>query len=264
MKRLNAFLALFVVFTVVFLCSCGAKKQKSTESAESSAYSASADGNDSNDVSAPDFSVNSIKAYTNVSANNVEADLPEMSFGDIKPYVASDASALSKAEQEEIVRKHKDLLAKLDAAFKSYNINVNINQATGEAALDSSVLFGGDSAELTGSGKSFLKSFINAYSSVLLDKDFDGFIAKVYVEGHTAPVGENSYEKGLPLSKERADVVLNYCLSDECGLSDGSVSALKKIMEAKGFSDAFPVKDKNGNVDMEASRRVNFKFVINI
>ncbi len=275
MKKIQIIAALLIVSIIVILSACGTKKKNTEDSISSSADSSETlSSSNSGEYKVQSFSYKtlydatfpslSIQTYK-VNPNAVQTiSFPDFSLSGIQPYVAKDPSELSEKEQEEIVRKHKELMAKLDKAFKSYNIKVAINQATGEAALDSSVLFGGDSAELTKSGKSFLKSFISAYSSVLLDKDFDGFIAKILVEGHTAPVGENSYEKGLPLSKERADAVMNYCLSDECGLSGESIASLKKIMETHGLSDAFPVKDKNGNVDMEASRRVSFKFVINI
>ena len=78
------------------------------------------------------------------------------------------------------------------------------------------------------------------------------------VEGHTAPVGNSSYEEGLPLSEERAAVVKNYCLSlTEYALQDGD-------LEDIGYSNSKPIKDKDGKVDMAASRRVSFRFIINL
>ena len=81
------------------------------------------------------------------------------------------------------------------------------------------------------------------------------------VEGHTAPVEGGTYESGLPLSQERANNVKNYCMSSETGVD---VSKLAANLEAVGYSNSKPIKDASGNVDMAASRRVSFRFVINL
>ena len=51
-----------------------------------------------------------------------------------------------------------------------------------------------------------------------------------------------------------------YCLSDECGAN----SALAAMMEAAGYAYDKPVYDENGEVNMEASRRVAFRFFVNV
>ena len=141
---------------------------------------------------------------------------------------------------------------------------MKVDSATGEVSLDSSVLFGGDSAVLSADGKAFLNRFISAYSSVMLDDEFDGFISKIMVEGHTAPVAGDTFEDGLPLSQERAGVVRSYCLSDEAGLSPQSRTTLSSLMEAAGLSNSYPVKKADGSVVMAASRRVAFRFIVNL
>lgn len=60
---------------------------------------------------------------------------------------------------------------------------------------------------------------------------------------------------GLPLSKERAQNVLAYCSSKDAKFC--------KTMEAIDYSNTRPIYDSEGNVDMDASRRVSFKCVVN-
>lgn len=69
------------------------------------------------------------------------------------------------------------------------------------------------------------------------------------------------YERGLSLSEERAENVKNYCLSKEIGVD---ISKLASSMETIGYSLGKPVYDNNGGVDIEASRRVSFRFIVNL
>ena len=143
--------------------------------------------------------------------------------------------------------------------FVRYQLEVA--DENGEIALDSSVLFGGDSAELTASGKTFLNKFIKAYTTVAFSEKYEGFISKTMVEGHTAPVNGSTYASGLQLSEERALNVKNYCLSAETGVD---VSKISKSLENVGYSNSQPVYDKDGKVNMAASRRVSFRFIVNV
>lgn len=171
---------------------------------------------------------------------------------------------LTESELEAIVEKKDNLLDDLVAAFDKVGISVTVNKNTGELAMDTSVLFGGDSAVLTSDGKEFLNKFIDAYTSIVYSEKYDGFVSRTLVEGHTAPVAGSTYESGLPLSKERAENVKNYCISNESGVNAEHLATLSYTLEAVGYSNSKPVYDIDGNVDMEASRRVSFKFIINL
>lgn len=168
---------------------------------------------------------------------------------------------VSSAQLEEVAAKKANLFNDLIAAFKTEGINVTVNTENGEISLDSSVLFGGDSSELTAEGKSFLNKFIKAYTSVVYSEKYNGFISKTMVEGHTAPVEGSTYASGLQLSQERATNVKNYCLSEETNVN---VSGIADTFEDVGYSNSQPVYDADGNVDMAASRRVSFRFLVNI
>ena len=149
----------------------------------------------------------------------------------------------------------------LAKAFNDAGIKVTVDEKSGELAMDSSVLFGGDSAVLTTEGKTFLNKFVDVYTSIVFSDKYEGFVSKTMVEGHTAPVSGSTYESGLPLSEQRANNVKDYCVSSETGVD---TSKLATNLEAIGYSNSKPVKDANGNVDMAASRRVSFRFIINL
>ncbi|MBQ8731596.1 MAG: OmpA family protein [Oscillospiraceae bacterium] len=179
-------------------------------------------------------------------------------------YYDGGADAFIIINEEDVVdveQKKADLLADLTAAFQAEGISIEINAETGEMALDTSVLFGGDSAVVTSAGKDFLKKFAKVYHSIAFSDEYDGFISKTLVEGHIAPVSGSTYESGLPLSEERAANVLEYCLSDDAGVD---LAKFADEFEAIGYSNSQPVYNENGEVNMAASRRVSFRFMISI
>ncbi len=180
-------------------------------------------------------------------------------------YTSDDQSEIlenmTEEELEEIVEKKDNLLTDLADAFEAEGINVTINEEYGELVIDSSVIFGGDSAVLSADGKAFLNKFLKAYTSIVFSPEYEDFILKTVVEGHTAPVSGSTYESGLPLSEERAEVVRDYCISSETGVD---TTKLANALEAVGYSNSKPIHDADGNVDMDASRRVSFKFIINL
>jgi len=165
---------------------------------------------------------------------------------------------------EEMEEIKNDILADLTAAFENEGISIIINEKTGDISMDSSVIFGGDSAFLSVEGREFLKKFIAAYTSIIFSDEYSDLVSKTVVEGHIAPIEGSTYESGLPLSKERAANVMNFCLSEEAGLSSDYIEMLKGNIETVGLSQSRPVYDENGNVDLDASRRVTFRFVIDI
>ncbi len=169
------------------------------------------------------------------------------------------ADSLDDNKLQEIAEKKSDLYDELKAEFETNGITVNINRSTGEIAMDSTVLFGGDSADLTAEGKAFLNKFIKAYTSIIYSEKYNGFISKTMVEGHIAPISGTTYEGGMPLSKKRAKNVMDYCLSSKTGVD---TSKLAKTMETVGYSQSRPAYDADGNVDIAASRRVSFRFVV--
>ena len=168
---------------------------------------------------------------------------------------------LTEEEIKEIAEKKSDLFDDLYKEFEAQGIDVTINRSNGEIAMDSSVLFGGDSAVITADGKTLINKFLKAYTSIIYNEKYDGFISKTMVEGHTAPVAGSTYENSLSLSQERAENVKDYCLSADTGIDN---SKLASTLEAVGLSNSKPAYNSDGEIDMAACRRVSFRFIVNI
>ncbi len=196
------------------------------------------------------------KDYASISRNSLAYYVYAKYDGGADVYLV-----VSGAQLEDVINKKNSLFDDLATAFAEEGIEVTVNKETGEIALDSSVLFGGDSSELTGDGKAFLNKFIKAYTTVAFSDKYEGFISKTMVEGHTAPVEGSTYASGLQLSEDRALNVKNYCLSADTGVD---VSKISSTLENVGYSNSKPVYDANGNVDLAASRRVSFRFIVNV
>lgn len=176
-----------------------------------------------------------------------------------------DKEALAKLDEEklqEIIEKKANLLDDLAAAYEASGLNVQINRETGEIELDSTILFAVNEFEVSAEGKEFLQKFVDVYTTVVFDDKYDGFVSMIMIEGHTDTNG--SYERNLQLSQDRADSVMAFCTSAESGLDGADIDALKDSAKAVGYSYDKPVYAADGSVDMDASRRVSFRFIINL
>lgn len=285
MKR-SISIIILVVFSCMAIVGCGKQDigDRNTEDISISTTQIDADIDNDNDNDEADIGDNSagsafgnfvadtpnlgdFEVYDDVSDVSINFSIEDFKLENIENFDEIDIVRIDDFTEDElklIATTKADLLRKLKLAFSNAGINVEINDVTGEVSLDSSILFGGDSAELSPEGKEFLQKFISTYTNVVFSDEFDGFISKIIVEGHTAPLSGSTYESGLPLSKERANNVKSYCLSSESGVSSDSITELTDILEAVGMSNSKPVKDSSGKVDIEASRRVSFRFLINL
>lgn len=196
------------------------------------------------------------KAYDYISRNSLAYYVYAKYDGGADVYLV-----VSGAQLEDVINKKNNLFDDLVAAFAKEGIKVTVDKETGEIALDTSVLFGGDSAELTSEGKEFLDKFIKVYTNVVFSDKYDGFISKTMIEGHTAPVEGSTYAGDMKLSKERAENVKNYCLSAKNGVD---MSKIADSFNSVGFSNGKPVYNDDGSVNMVASRRVSFRFIVNV
>lgn len=73
----------------------------------------------------------------------------------------------SESQLENMVEKKDNLLEDLENDFIQEGLPVTVNEETGEMSMDSSILFGGDSAVLTEEGKAFWDKFIKVYVTIL-------------------------------------------------------------------------------------------------
>jgi len=166
---------------------------------------------------------------------------------------AAIVSELSETRVEEIIETKNSLFDALSAAFAAANIAAGVDPVTGEIAIDSAVLFDVNKSDISEEGQAFLTAFWDVYTGVLSAEEYTGFLAAILVEGHADPSG--NYEDNMILSEARAQSVLDFCQ----GLGGSSTP-----MEAIGYSSDKPILDASGEVDYDASRRVAFRFRVNV
>ena len=94
---------------------------------------------------------------------------------------------------------------------------------------------------------------------MLLSPRYRDNISEILIEGHTDT--EGSYISNLQLSQRRALAVAEYCLSDNSKiLTERQLEEMRSLISATGRSYSNPIYDDNGEIDMAASRRVEFLF----
>ena len=174
----------------------------------------------------------------------------------------NEKTALLKDQQAQIdqmIGVKADVIEALKKEFAKNNINVDIDTQTGAMTLESSVLFAYDEAELTEEGKQALEQVLPIYCKVLLQKDYMKYLAEIIIDGYTDTDGDYSYN--LQLSQQRSLAVAQYLLNIQGNFSNSDQSQnLQEYLTVNGHSMANPVLDANGNVDKDASRRVEVKF----
>ena len=160
---------------------------------------------------------------------------------------------------EQLVGLKTRLITSLSSALRAANISAQVDPSNGSIALKSDVLFGVNEFELTDRGKAFIDSFLPVYLNVLFSDEYRNNVTEIIIEGHTDSTG--TYINNLQLSQRRALAVASYVLSDDyTGISPTYKNKLRELATANGKSSSDPVRDVFGNEDMDASRRVVFKF----
>lgn len=159
---------------------------------------------------------------------------------------------------EQIIGVKADLIAALKEQFDSHNLSVVIDEATGSIALDSNVLFGYNESELTEEGIQMLGEVLPLYCKVLMEPQYQDYLAELSIDGYTDTSGDYLYN--LRLSQERALAVADYLFSDAGNfLTSEELTNLKQKLTSNGHSMSNPVYT-DGEIDMDASRRVEVRF----
>ena len=167
--------------------------------------------------------------------------------------------ASQQAQLDKIIGVKSNLISALKDEFDGSDLSVSVDSQTGAITFDASVLFDKGKHEIKDEGKNFLDQFLPRYFSVLLKNDFHQYISEVIIEGHTDTTADYLYN--LELSQQRALAVAKYCLDEKSSsVSKDQIEQLQKIMTANGRSFSNPVYNSDGSIDMDASRRVEFKF----
>ena len=164
-----------------------------------------------------------------------------------------------QAQIDQIIGVKADVIEALKNEFSKNNISVDIDAQTGALTLEASVMFDYDQAELTDAGKQALEQILPIYCKVLLQDDYMKYLAEIIIDGYTDTDGDYSYN--LQLSQQRSLAVAQYLLDIQGNFLDSTQSAnLQNYLTVNGHSMANPVLDADGNVDKDASRRVEIKF----
>lgn len=160
---------------------------------------------------------------------------------------------------DDIIGVRTELVEALSREFNNSDLHVSVDETTGAITFDASILFDYNKSVLKPSGKEFLSEFLPRYVDVLLSPKYKDHISEILIEGHTDT--EGSYLANLELSQKRALSVAEYCLGDDSGiLTDSQLEALREVVSATGRSYSDPIYNEKGEIDMAASRRVEFLF----
>ncbi|NLM86778.1 MAG: OmpA family protein [Clostridiales bacterium] len=158
---------------------------------------------------------------------------------------------------DDLLGVRTQIIADLSQAFAQSNLNVKVNEDTGDIMLDSSLLFQSGGDILLPAGQMQLAQLIPVYLSVLMRPEYDNYVAEIVIEGHTDSKG--SYLFNLQLSQDRALGVATYML-ELPNLTPAQRSKLQAILTAKGRSYSDRVFYPDGSENMDASRRVEIQF----
>ena len=181
--------------------------------------------------------------------------------GKVYPYMTEDAYFRNKELEDvkeekraEAVSNQNKIINLLQDKLKSAGIQAKIDANTGAVSYDSSVLFAVDVADLSAEGKASMDKFLDAYVPVVLEYANSGTIGTIQVDGHTDTNGTHDYNQDL--SERRAASVAEYMIQ--------KYPDIAKYVKTAGYSYDRPIFAEDGRVDMDASRRVEFRFTLNV
>ena len=148
----------------------------------------------------------------------------------------------------------------VEETLKENGIPVEVDMNTGQVTFGEKTMFDIDDYELKQEAKDMLKIFIPKYIETIY-KDYEDNISKIVIKGHTDDIG--SYLYNLDLSQKRALSVAKFIVGDEIGDYKYKDKVTKDI-EAIGRSEAELIKNDDGSVNKDASRRVEIKYEIKV
>ena len=164
-----------------------------------------------------------------------------------------------QAQIEQLVGMKTRIITSLSSALKSNSISATVDPTTGSIALESDVLFESGEYKLTDAGKRFVDDFLPVYLDVLFSQEYREYVSEIIIEGHTDSVG--GYLTNLELSQQRALAVASYVLGTSCRAVSADVkNELRAVVTVNGRSYSDRIFNADGTENMDASRRVVFKF----
>ena len=196
-----------------------------------------------------------------IAAQQEKLDALSVQLGAQQTKINEQQKTLDDQQQqiEALVGMRTRIITSLSDALRAASISAQVDPATGSIALESDVLFELGRYNLSDRGKRFIDRFLPVYLDVLFSDEYKPYVAEIIIEGHTDSLG--GYIDNLELSQQRALAVASYVLEDGyTAITAKQKKQLRAVATANGRSFSDPVLDANGNEDMDASRRVVFKF----
>ncbi len=196
-----------------------------------------------------------------IAAQKEKLDALSIQLGNQQTQIDEQQRVLDEQQTqiEALVGMRTRIITSLSSALKAANISAQVDPANGSIALESDVLFELGKYNLSDRGEHFIDRFLPVYLDVLFSDEYRPYVAEIIIEGHTDSTG--NYIDNLELSQRRALAVASYVLSDGYrGITPAQKNQLRVVATANGRSFSDPVLDEYGREDMDASRRVVFKF----
>ncbi len=170
--------------------------------------------------------------------------------------------ALMDSQQEKldsIIGVRTELVKALKEEFDDSDLQVEVDAQTGAITFNSNILFEYNKDALKSGGTEFLDEFLPRYAKVLLGEKYKDYISEIIIQGHTDQNG--TYLYNLDLSQKRAYSVAEYCLGDKSTVLDSdALEAMRSVVSVGGSSYSDPVYKEDGEIDADASRRVEILF----
>jgi len=194
-----------------------------------------------------------------LSAANIELENKQQALADATILLGEQQYAMDQQQKklDDLVGVRTQIVRELTDALSRADLRASVDANTGDIVLESAVFFDVGKNAIKEGGRAFLERFIPVYLGVLLQPEYDEFLGEIIIEGHTDTSG--TYLVNLELSQERALSVAAYCL-EMPQLTEDALMRLRDILTAKGRSYSDPIYNADGTVNMDASRRVEFKF----
>ncbi|MCI5846987.1 MAG: OmpA family protein [Clostridiales bacterium] len=196
---------------------------------------------------------------TELATANAELESKQNELANATILLGQQQDAMNAQQQklDQLVGVRTQIVRELTSALSKAQLKAKVDPNTGDIMLESNVFFDTGKSAIKAEGSEFLKKFIPVYLGVLLQDEYRDYLGEIIIEGHTDTSG--TYLSNLKLSQERALSVATACLQMP-GLTDRQVKKLKTILTATGRSSSVLIYNEDGSENMDASRRVEFKF----
>lgn len=196
---------------------------------------------------------------TELKKANTELETQQKALLDATILLGEQQKAMETQQRklDDLVGVRTKIVRELTTALNKAALKASVDANTGDIVLESAVFFDYGKNTIKEAGQAFLNQFIPIYLGVLLQPEYDDYLGEIIIEGHTDTNGE--YLFNLELSQERALSVAAYCL-EMPSLTNNQLEKLREILTAKGKSESDPIYNPDGTINMEACRRVEFKF----